>query len=82
MQLYAQATGRPKRTIFPSSKDEFYCKEVDVKMKFVTYEKGKVIYGIFNQNGQQIEAKKLIDETPVNVDPAVFDKYIGKYDAS
>lgn len=81
MQLYAQATGRPKRPIFPSSKNEFYCKEVEANMKFVTDEKGNVIYGIFNQNGQQIEAKKLIDETPVNVDPAVFDKYIGKYDA-
>jgi hypothetical protein len=80
-QLQAQLTGQPKFPIFPSSKDEFYWKVADAKVKFVTDEKGNVTNAIHFQNGTQFEAVRLKDETPVAVDPAVFDKYVGKYDA-
>lgn len=80
-QLYAQLTGQPKFPIFPSSKNEFYWKVVDASVTFAADEKGDVTQAIHHQNGRQFEAKKLTDETPVVVDPAVFDKYIGKYDA-
>ena len=80
-QLYAQLTGQPKFPIFPSSKNEFYWKVVDASVTFAADEKGNVTQAIHHQNGRQFEAKKLTDETPVVVDPAVFDKYIGKYDA-
>ena len=80
-QLQAQLTGQPKFPIFPSSKDEFYWKVADARIKFVTDEKGNVTNAIHYQNGTQLEAMKLKDETPVTVNPAVFDKYIGKYDA-
>lgn len=78
-QLQAQLTGQPKFPIFPSSKDEFYWKVVDAKVKFVTNEKGNVTNVIHYQNGSQLEAMRLKDEMPVAVNPAVFDKYIGKY---
>lgn len=80
-QLYAQLTGQPKFPIFPSSKNEFYWKVVDANVTFVADEKGNVTHVIHHQNGRQFDANKLTDETPVVVDPAVFDKYIGKYDA-
>jgi hypothetical protein len=80
-QLQAQLTGQPKFPIFPSSKDEFYWKVVDARIKFVTDEKGNVTNAIHYQNGTQLEAARLKDETPVAVNPAVFDKYIGQYDA-
>ncbi len=80
-QLYAQLTGQPMFLIFPSSKDKFFWKEVDANVTFVVNEKGDVTHAIHQQNGMQFEAKKLPDETPVVVDPAVFDKYVGKYDA-
>lgn len=80
-QLQAQLTGQPKFPIFPSSKDEFYWKVADARVKFVTDEKGNVTNAIHYQNGTQLEAMKLKDETPVDVNPAVFDKYIGKFDA-
>jgi hypothetical protein len=78
-QLQAQLTGQPKFPIFPSSKDEFYWDVVDARVKFVTDEKGNVTNAIHYQNGTQFEAMKLKDETPVTVDPEVFNKYVGKY---
>jgi hypothetical protein len=80
-QLQAQLTGQPKFPIFPSSRDEFYWKVADARVKFVSDDKGNVTNVIHFQNGSQFEAMKLKDETPVAVNPAVFDKYIGKYDA-
>jgi hypothetical protein len=73
-------TGQPKFPIFPSSKDEFNWKVVEAKIKFVTDDKGIVTHAIHNQGGQKMEVEKLKDEAPVTVNPAIFDKYIGKYD--
>jgi hypothetical protein len=80
-QLYAQLTGQPMVPIFPSSKDHFFWKVADANVTFVMDEKGDVTHAIHQQNGGQFDAKRLPDETPVVVDPAVFDKYVGKYDA-
>lgn len=79
-QLNAQMTGQPMFPIFPSSKNEFNWKVVEAKVKFETDENGNVTNLIHYQGGQQLAAKKLKDETPVNVNPAIFDKYAGKYD--
>lgn len=78
-QLQAQLTGQPRFPIFPSAKDEFYWKVVDARVKFVTDDKGNVTHVIHYQNGNQFEAMKLKDEKPVAVNPAVFDKYTGKF---
>lgn len=79
-QLNAQMTGQPMFPIFPSSKNEFNWKVVEAKVKFETDESGNVTHLIHNQNGQQLKAQKLKDETPVQVNPAIFEKYVGKYD--
>ena len=78
--LYAQLTGQAKYQIFPSSENEFYWKVVEASVKFIRDDNGKVIHAIHNQGGQQFEVKKLEEETPVEVDPQIFDKYTGKYD--
>jgi CubicO group peptidase (beta-lactamase class C family) len=79
-QLNAQMTGQPMFPIFPSAKDEFNWKVAEAKVKFVIDEIGNVTNLIHYQGGQQIVAKKLKDETPVIVNPAIFEKYTGKYD--
>jgi len=81
-QLEAQLTGQPKFPIYPSSKNEFYWKVVDATVKFVTDEKGNVTHAIHNQNGSQFDAMKLKDETPVSVNPGIFDKYVGRYNVA
>jgi hypothetical protein len=78
-QLMAQMTGQPNFPIYPSSIDEFNWKVVEAKIKFVKDDKGIVTHAIHTQGGQQLEAKKLIDEIPVAVSPSVFDKLVGKY---
>ncbi len=79
-QLNAQLTGQQKFPIFPRTDVAFYWKVVDANVTFVTNTQGIVTHAVHNQNGMQFEARKLPDEKPVNVDPAVFDKYVGRYD--
>lgn len=77
--LFAQLTGQAKFPIFPSGPDEFFWKVVDAKIKFVKNEQGEVIHGHFQQNGQQIDAKKLPEIAIIKLDPAVYQTYTGKY---
>lgn len=80
-QLYAQATAEPNFPIFPSSDEEFYWKVIQARIKFVTDENGIVTHAIHFQNGMQINCPKLKEEEPVAVDPAIFNNYVGRYDA-
>lgn len=79
-QLYAQMTRQAGFPIFPSSKEEFYWKVVEARIKFVMDDAGNVTGAVHYQNGQELKVKRLKDEVPVAVNPAVFNKYIGKYD--
>ena len=78
-RLFAQLSGQPKFEIFPSSENEFFWKVVDARLKFVKNENGEVNKAILLQNGQQLEAKKLAEEKIVQVDPAIYENYTGKY---
>ena len=42
-------------------------------------EKGEINGAILSQNGQELRASKLKEETIVTIDPAIFDNYSGKY---
>ena len=79
-QLITQLTGQDQVPVFPISADEFYPKIADARLKFVKDGNGNVISLIHKQNGMEITASKLPEEKPVTIDPAVFGKYIGKYD--
>jgi CubicO group peptidase (beta-lactamase class C family) len=79
-QLYGQLSGQTKNPLTPSSTDEFYIKAMEAKIKFIVDSSGAVTHLIHYQEGQQIEARKLKDEIPVNVNPDIFDKLTGKYD--
>jgi CubicO group peptidase (beta-lactamase class C family) len=79
-QLYGRLSGETKNPLTPYSTDEFYLKAMDAKIEFFSDESNVVTHLIHYQKDGQIEAKKLKDETPVNVNPAIFDKLTGKYD--
>ena len=78
-KLFAQLTGQPKFEIFPSSENEFFWKVVDARVKFVKNENGEVTHALFTQNGQEINAKKLKEDSIVKVNPALMDNYTGKF---
>ncbi|HVN78108.1 MAG TPA: serine hydrolase [Terriglobia bacterium] len=79
-QLFAQLTGQPRFEIFPKSKTEFYWKVVEAQVTFVKNEQGEVITAIHHQGRNVIEAPKLKEESVVNLDPKLLDRYVGKYD--
>ncbi|MBC7829660.1 MAG: serine hydrolase [Chitinophagaceae bacterium] len=78
-KLFSQLSGQPKFQIFPMTENEFFWKVVDAKIKFVKDDKGEYTQAILFQNGQELNAKRLPEEKIAVIDPAILDKYIGKY---
>jgi uncharacterized pyridoxamine 5'-phosphate oxidase family protein len=78
-KLFAQLATQPKIEIFPKAKDEFFWKVVDAQVTFVRNEKGEVTQAVHHQGGNEIKAPKLKDEATANVDPAIYDAYVGEY---
>jgi CubicO group peptidase (beta-lactamase class C family) len=79
-QLFAQMGSQPKVEIFPSSENEFFWKVVDAQITFVRNEEGQVTHAIHRQSGMEIRAPKVEEEAPAEVDPAIYDAYVGQYD--
>ena len=79
-KLFAQLSGQPKFELFPKSETEFFLKVVDAQIIFVKNEDGEVTHVIHHQGGRKIEAPRLKDEPPAEVEPAVYDAYVGEYD--
>ncbi|MFQ6041535.1 MAG: serine hydrolase [Candidatus Poribacteria bacterium] len=79
-KLFAQMTGQPKIEIFPRSENEFFWKVVDAQITFVRNEEGEVVHAIHRQGGLEIKAPKLKDEQPAEVNPTIYDAYVGQYD--
>jgi hypothetical protein len=78
-KLFAQLSGQGKFEIFPSSQNEFFWKVVDARIKFIQNESGEVSHAEFKQNGQELNVKKLKEDSIVTIDPALLDPYTGKY---
>jgi CubicO group peptidase (beta-lactamase class C family) len=79
-QVFAQLSGQPKFPIFPKSETSFFWKVVEAEITFVKDADGKVTKAIHKQNGQTIDAPRIEDIEIVDVDPQLFDAYVGKYD--
>ena len=58
-KVFEQATGQPKFEIFPESKDKFYMKVVNAKIKFERDADGNVTGLILYQAGRIIPGKKV-----------------------
>ena len=79
-QLFAQLTGQPRFEIFPKSETEFFWKVVDAQITFVRNNKGEVTHVIHHQGGQTFKAPKLIKKEVAQIDTAIYNAYVGKYD--
>ncbi len=58
-KIFAQATGQQMLQLFPEDKDRFYYKVVKATVQFVRDANHKIISLILQQNGRQLEGKKI-----------------------
>ncbi len=58
-QLSVEGTGQPSLPIFPESKSEFFLKDMDAQISFVSNPEGKVTGLILHQGGQDTLGKKV-----------------------
>jgi hypothetical protein len=90
-QLRSLRTGGQQRTILPEAGDKFYFDYNHIiTLRFVRDENGEVTSHIIHQGGQDEPpairlpddeaAKVLAAYEPVEVDPAVYDDYVGQYE--
>ena len=78
-KLFAQLSGQEKFEIFPSSQNEFFWKVVEARIKFIRDDNGVISHGVFRQNGQELNVKKLKEEQIISINPVLLDRYTGKY---
>jgi hypothetical protein len=78
--LIAQLADHPEREIFPESDTEFFSKVVNAQITFVKDRSGKAVKLIFHQDGLDQDASREKDIAETEVDPAVYDSLVGKYD--
>ena len=78
--LFEQYAGQPTFEIFPKSDTEFFLKVVDAQITFVKDSSGKAVKLILHQSGLDLDAPRAKDITEAEVDPAVYDSLVGKYD--
>ena len=57
--LVAQATEQDEASIFPSAKDEFFCKAVEARIDFIRNPAGEIIGLILNQDGRTILGERI-----------------------
>ena len=81
-RLFAQLSGQPRFEIFPKSETTFFWKVVEAEVNFERDDQGRVTRAIHKQSGQTINAPRLPEAAVAQVDPAVFDAYVGRYDYS
>lgn len=79
--LFVQATGQPKFELFAEDARNFFLKVVDAR---ITFENDALI---LHQNGADSPAKRIAGDAPAPkerketaIDPAVFDRYVGRYE--
>ena len=83
-KLMAQLTGQQYCEIFPESETEFFYKVVNAQITFTTGADYKVQSLVLHQNGIDQTAKKISAKPPkerqaVNLDPKLYEVYVGEY---
>lgn len=79
-KVFAQLSGQPRFEIYPKSETSFFWKVVEAEVAFVKDEEGEVTKAIHKQGGQTITAPKLEGVKEAQVDPKLYDTYVGRYD--
>lgn len=85
-RLFTQATGQPRFEIFAKGEREFFPKEFPATIAFEPEVDGRVPALVLHQNGREMRAKRIEGEAAkpkerkeIAVDPAVLQRYVGRY---
>jgi D-alanyl-D-alanine-carboxypeptidase/D-alanyl-D-alanine-endopeptidase len=85
-QLMTQATGQPKFEILPKSEREYFPKAFPAQITFDPDVDGRAPALVLRQNGRETRAKRIEGEPAkpkerkkIAVDPAVLERYVGRY---
>ncbi|UCD64747.1 MAG: serine hydrolase [Candidatus Zixiibacteriota bacterium] len=89
-RIYSMRTGGQRLEIFPEARDKFYFEHNHMlTVEFVRDESGKVVHHVMHRvTGDEDPAVKLSDAEaekvlavykPAEVDPAIYDDYVGEY---
>lgn len=81
--LYAQLEGQNAFEIFPMTKNNFFAKQIEVTIEFVTNDKDEVTEVILEQLGMKFVYKvteNTKDNTIITVDSSIYDAYVGEYE--
>ena len=84
-RLFMQRTGQPQRELFATSPTEFFLDESPSHLTFVTDSAGRgVELVVYQADGSSAAARRVERPAPpghtmVEVDPALFDAYVGRY---
>ncbi len=77
--LYTQLTGQSRFELFKASGDRFYLKVVAAECEFERDDSGEVVGLKHTQNGRPFSVKKLAPVVVAEVDPQVYDLFLGDY---
>jgi len=78
--LFAQFGGQPEAEIFPTSDTEFFSK-AGAQITFVKDSSGQAVrLSVRTYDGNELNALRVKDIAEAKVDPAVYDRLVGKYD--
>lgn len=86
-RFLTQATGQGPLEIFPESDHEFFAKDIDIQITFVTDRQGRATELILHQDGDhrapRVEGAAAAlaprEHKEVKIDPRIFDRYLGSY---
>jgi D-alanyl-D-alanine-carboxypeptidase/D-alanyl-D-alanine-endopeptidase len=81
-RFFAQATGQPSVELFAESDRTFFMKAVEAKITFQTDDRGRATSLILHQHGADVPGNRVegnTDRKEVPVDPAILERYVGRY---
>ena len=82
-RLFVQATGQPRLEVFAEGERDFFYKVVDAQLTFVTGNEGPASRVILHQNGNDVPGNRIEGEVvqpkEQKLDPAVLERYVGRY---
>lgn len=78
-RLFAKLPGQPRAEIFPKSKWVYFWKVAEAQVAFIRNDHGEVVSAMHHQGGNTLIAARIAAIPVADIDPAVFDDYVGEY---